>query len=81
MIMEITLLIMEKSWKSHGILFLNYCGNPVIVSALVAGIYRLRIPCVVLPEQFLLIFLFHPLTCGAVRVVSTINEKKMLTKL
>ena len=29
MIMEITLLIMEKSWKNHGILFLNFCGNPV----------------------------------------------------
>ena len=26
--MEITLLIMEKSWKNHGILFLNFCGNP-----------------------------------------------------
>ena len=30
MIMEITLLIMEKSWKNHGILFLNFCGNPDI---------------------------------------------------
>ena len=30
MIMEITLLIMEKSWKNHGILFLNFCGNPVL---------------------------------------------------
>ena len=29
MIMEITLLIMEKSLKNHGILFLNFCGNPV----------------------------------------------------
>ena len=28
MIMEITLLIMEKSWKNHGILFLNSSGNP-----------------------------------------------------
>ena len=28
MIMEITLMIMEKSWKNHGILFLNFCGNP-----------------------------------------------------
>ena len=27
-IMEITLFIMEKSWKNHGILFLNFCGNP-----------------------------------------------------
>ena len=26
--MEITLLIMEKSWKNHGIVFLNFCGNP-----------------------------------------------------
>ena len=30
MIMEITLLIMETSWKNHGILFLNFCGNPAI---------------------------------------------------
>ena len=29
MVMEITLLIMEKSWKNHGIVFLNICGNPV----------------------------------------------------
>ena len=29
-IMKITLLIMEESWKNHGILFLNFCGNPVI---------------------------------------------------
>ena len=21
-----------KSWKNHGILFLNFCGNPVIVN-------------------------------------------------
>ena len=27
-VMEITLLIMEKSWKNHGIVFLNFCGNP-----------------------------------------------------
>ena len=27
-IMEITLLIMEKSWNNHGILILNFCGNP-----------------------------------------------------
>ena len=29
-VMEITLLIMEnhgKSWKNHGIVFLNFCGN------------------------------------------------------
>ena len=30
-IMEISLLIMEKSWNSHGILILNSCGNPVHV--------------------------------------------------
>ena len=30
MIMEITLMIMEKSWENHGILFLNFCGNPVL---------------------------------------------------
>ena len=35
MIMEITLLIMEKSWKNHGILFLNFCGNPDTGNALV----------------------------------------------
>ena len=29
--MEITLLIMEKSWKNHGIVFLNFCGNPVLL--------------------------------------------------
>ena len=27
-IMEISLLIMEKSWNNHGILILNFCGNP-----------------------------------------------------
>ena len=27
-IMEITILILEKSWKNHGILFFNFCGNP-----------------------------------------------------
>ena len=30
MIMEITILILEKSWKNHGILFFNFCGNPVM---------------------------------------------------
>ena len=29
-IMEISLLIMEKSWNNHGILILNFCGNPVL---------------------------------------------------
>ena len=29
-IMEISLLIMEKSWNNHGILILNFCGNPGI---------------------------------------------------
>ena len=28
-IMEISLLIMEKSWNNHGILISNFCGNPV----------------------------------------------------
>ena len=28
--MEISLLIMEKSWNNHGILILNFCGNPVL---------------------------------------------------
>ena len=28
-IMEISLLIMEKSWNNHGIWILNFCGNPV----------------------------------------------------
>ena len=27
--MEITLLIMENHGKNHGIVFLNFCGNPV----------------------------------------------------
>ena len=27
-IMEISLLIMEKSWNNHGIFILNFCGNP-----------------------------------------------------
>ena len=27
-IMEISSLIMEKSWNNHGILILNFCGNP-----------------------------------------------------
>ena len=26
--MEISLFIMEKSWNNHGILILNFCGNP-----------------------------------------------------
>ena len=30
MIMEISLLIMEKSWNNHGIWILNFCGNPGI---------------------------------------------------
>ena len=29
-IMEISLLIMEKSWNNHGILISNFCGNPEI---------------------------------------------------
>ena len=28
-IMEISLLVMEKSWNNHGIWILNFCGNPV----------------------------------------------------
>ena len=31
-IMEISLLIMEKSWNNHGIWILNFCGNPDINS-------------------------------------------------
>ena len=27
-IMEISLLVMEKSWNNHGIWILNFCGNP-----------------------------------------------------
>ena len=30
LIMEISLLIMEKSWNKHGILIVNLCGNPVL---------------------------------------------------
>ena len=29
-IMEISSLITEKSWNNHGILILNFCGNPVM---------------------------------------------------
>ena len=29
-VMEISLLSMEKSWNNHGIWILNFCGNPVI---------------------------------------------------
>ena len=32
-IMEISLLIMEKSWNNHGILISNFCGNPDNVKA------------------------------------------------
>ena len=28
LILEISLLIMEKSWNNHGILIVNLCGNP-----------------------------------------------------
>ena len=28
-VMESSNLVMEKSWKSHGNLFSNFCGNPV----------------------------------------------------
>ena len=31
-IMEISLLIMEKSWNNHGIFILNFCGNPASCS-------------------------------------------------
>ena len=31
LIMEISLLIMEKSWNNHGILIVNLCGNPETV--------------------------------------------------
>ena len=31
-IMEISLLIMEKSWNNHGILILNFCGNPAMAT-------------------------------------------------
>ena len=31
-IMEISLLIMEKSWNNHGILILDFCGNPVRIN-------------------------------------------------
>ena len=30
-IMEISLLIMEKSWNNHGILILNFSGNPAFI--------------------------------------------------
>ena len=28
-VMDITLLIMENHGKNHGIVFMNFCGNPV----------------------------------------------------
>ena len=31
LIMEISLLIMEKSWNNHEILIVNLCGNPVLI--------------------------------------------------
>ena len=27
----------SKSWKNHGIMFLNFCGNPVYISTIVSG--------------------------------------------
>ena len=31
-IMEISLMIMEKSWNNHGILIWNSCGNPAYMN-------------------------------------------------
>ena len=39
-IMEISLLIMEKSWNNHGILILNFCGNPGLKSPLAVAALR-----------------------------------------
>ena len=38
-VMEITL-----SWKNHGIVFLNFCGNPVLTKGLGLVEKRQRIP-------------------------------------
>ena len=38
-IMEILLLIMEKSWNNHGIFILNFCGNPA-TDFLIQAVYR-----------------------------------------
>ena len=45
-IMEISLLIMEKSWNNHGILILDFCGNPVISTRL-----TLHVNCVILHQK------------------------------
>ena len=38
--MEITLLIMEKSWKNHGIVFLNFCGNRECYASDIMSLHR-----------------------------------------
>ena len=38
-IMEISLLIMEKSWNNHGIWILNFCGNPDLDNQLSGSIH------------------------------------------
>ena len=59
MIMEITLLIMEKSWKNHGILFWNFCGNPVLlpeiqesVQFIMIGVLRVKAKAVFISKPF-----------------------------
>ena len=31
-----------KSWKNHGIVFLNFCGNPVYIMYIACGLYTSR---------------------------------------
>ena len=44
-VMEITLLIMETSWKHHGNVFLNFCGNLVNVSRMKRGNENVQLSC------------------------------------
>ena len=44
-IMEISLLIMEKSWNNHGILILNFCGNPVRFMFLLCSKCQICVHC------------------------------------
>ena len=45
-IMEISLLVMEKSWNNHGIWILNFCGNPDLLIAHLHSTLSKSIVCV-----------------------------------
>ena len=47
-IIEISLLIMDKSWNNHGILISNFCGNPGLYLAQISG-DRLQDQCLLSP--------------------------------